>query len=453
MKKQPGNQDGIRLKRLNGIMISVTVVLAVALTLIAIASIRGFDRLEQATDRYLLARMAIANMQGGSDYLTDRVRTYIVTGDEKSAADFFYEIEVTRRRDRAIESMESLLSGTDTAQYLSEALQKSNALAEIERYAMRLAAEGNGLKGDEVPAQLQTIQLTEADLALSKEEMLNKARAMVFDETYQTHKQGIRDYTDQCEELVIAEMESTHKATSQRLENALILQSALIAVVVIAVGLFVFCLARQVIQPIQNMVKAISDDSYAEEQGAYELRFVSRVYNEALKESIENQEQMAYKASHDPLTDLFNRGEFEKAREKTRGRAQAMFIVDVDRFKQFNDLYGHAVGDRVLQKVARALKNHFREEDYVCRYGGDEFTVIMVHATSEMRPLVETKLENIRGILKDTSDGLPSITLSIGVAFSDRPDPTDDILKDADTALYRIKEQGKDGYSFYGDQT
>ena len=453
MEKQPHNQGGIRLKRLNGIMITMTVVLAAALALIAYSAIRGFNRLEEATDRYILARKDIADMQAGSDYLTDRVRTYIVTGDEKSAEDFFYEVEVTRRRDLAIESMESLFSGTDSARYLTEALQKSNALAEIERYAMRLAAEGNDLKGDGVPAQLRTVQLTDADLALSKEEMLEKAREMVFDETYQTYKQGIRDNTATCEDILIGEMEASHRETAQRLENALVLQSFLIVVVVIAVGLFVFCNARLVIQPIHSLVTAISEDTYAAEQGAYELRFVSRAYNEALKESMENQEQLAYKASHDALTELYNRGAFEKAREKTKGRAQAMFIVDVDRFKQFNDEYGHAVGDRVLQKVARALKNHFREEDYVCRYGGDEFTVIMVHATSEMRPMVETKLESIRSVLKNTDDGLPPITLSIGVAFSDRPDPTDDILKDADAALYLTKERGKDGYSFYGDKT
>lgn len=453
MEKQPDHQGGIRLKRLNGIMIMTTIVLAAALALIAYSAIRGFNRLEEATGRYILARKDIADMQAGSDYLTDRVRTYIVTGDEKSAEDFFYEIEVTRRRDLAIESMESLLSGTDTVRYLTEALQKSNALAEIERYAMRLAAEGNGLKGDGVPAQLRVVQLTDADLALSKEEMLEKARELVFDETYQTYKQGIRDNTAACENILIGEMEGSHRETAQRLENALVLQSFLIVIVVIAVGFFVFCNARLVIQPIHSLVTAISEDTYAAEQGAYELRYVSRAYNEALKESMENQEQLAYKASHDALTELYNRGAFEKARKKTKGRAQAMFIVDVDRFKQFNDEYGHAVGDRVLQKVARALKNHFREEDYVCRYGGDEFTVIMVHATSEMRPMVETKLESIRSVLKDTGDGLPPITLSIGVAFSDRPDPTDDILKDADAALYMTKERGKDGYSFYGDKT
>ena len=129
-----------------------------------------------------------------------------------------------------------------------------------------------------------------------------------------------------------------------------------------------------------------------------------------------------------------------------------MFIFDVDHFKEFNDRYGHDMSDRVLQKVAATLTGNFRTEDYVCRFGGDEFTVLMVHATSAMRELVENKIERIRETLRDTADGLPVITLSIGVAFSDRPDPTDDILKDADTALYVTKERGRDGYTFYGDK-
>jgi len=208
---------------------------------------------------------------------------------------------------------------------------------------------------------------------------------------------------------------------------------------------------RLVFQPIEALAGAIDRATLAEESGASALRFVTRAYNQFLADSRKSQEQLAYRATHDPLTGLYNRGVFEQARQKNRGRAQAMFIFDVDRFKNFNDEYGHDMGDKVLQKVAAVLKGSFREEDYVCRFGGDEFTVIMVHATSVMRSLVEQKIQRIRQMLRDDSDGIPVVTLSIGVAFSDRPDPTDDILKDADTALYAVKERGKDGYAFYGD--
>ena len=452
MENRANKQEGFRLQRLNRIMVLAAVLLGIALVAASLSTNRSFSELEKATEGYIRARKDVADMQAGSDYLTDRVRTFIVTGDPDSAADFFYEVEVTRRRDLAVESMEAALSGSDGALYLSAALQASNQLAEIERYAMRLAAAGNGLDIGTLPAALRTVTLTAADEALSAEEKLVRAREMVFDVTYQTHKEDIRENLALCEQALIGETEAIQRKSTGRLENALTVQTLLIAIVVMLVILIVLYNAHLIIRPVNALVKAIEEDRPAKESGAYELRFVSRAYNEARAQSQENQEALAYKATHDALTGLFNRGAFEKARQTTRGRAQAMFIFDVDDFKGFNDTYGHDMGDRVLQKVARILAGNFRSEDYVCRFGGDEFTVLMVHATSAMRELVENKIENIREALRDTEDGLPRITLSIGVAFSDRPDPTDDILKDADTALYITKERGRDGYTFYGDK-
>lgn len=451
MAKPNGKQGGIRLRRMNWVMITITVALAVALFVTVFSTYRSFKNLEQATARYTLARTDTANMQAGSDYLTDRVRTFVVTGNVDSAEDFFREVEVTRRRDLAMESMESALSGTDTARYLGEALQASNRLAESERYAMALAASGYEIDPASLPNALRTVTLTAEDEALSGEERLKKAMDLVFDETYQTYKQTIRDDIARCEKALLGETEDARQRGSQQLGMALTVQALLLMLLVMVVIVIVLCNGRLVFQPIEALVQAINKDVTTEESGAHELRIVARAYNQALAENQQNQERLAYRATHDALTGLYNRGAFEQARQRTRGRAQAMLIIDVDRFKIFNDEYGHDMGDRVLQKVASAIQNNFREEDYVCRFGGDEFTVIMVHATSAMRSLVEAKIESIRETLRNTSDGLPVITLSIGVAFSDRPDPTDDILKDADTALYATKERGRDGYTFYGD--
>ncbi len=451
MEDTRSNQGGIRVRRLNRIMITITVVLAVAFVVVALSTNRSFTNLEQATAMYILSQKDAANMQAGSDYLTDRVRTFVVTGDLESAEDFFREVESTRRRELAMESMETSLSGTDTAQYLSEALQTSENLAEIERYAMGLAVAGRESDLQLLPASLQAVTLSEEDRALSKEEQLKKARDLVFDETYQTYKERIRNDIAQCEQALVTETEAAQKRCSQQLENALTIQALLIMASVLVVIFIVAYNAHLVFHPIESLVKAISEDTFAEERGAYELQFVSRAYNQALAESQQSQEKLAYKATHDALTGLYNRGAFEQARKKTRGRAQAMIIFDVDGFKGFNDDYGHDMGDQVLKKVARVLRSNFRDEDYVCRFGGDEFIVLMVHVNSALRAVVEQKLDRIRDALKDTSDGLPLITLSIGVAFSDRPDPTDDILKDVDTALYRTKKRGKDGYTFYGD--
>ena len=167
------------MRQLNRIMIVVAVMLGVVLIMALLFTNRNFYELEKATERYIQARKDVADIQAGSDYLTDRVRTFVVTGDPESAKDFFYEVEMSRRRDLAVESMKESISGSDGIRYLSTALQISNELAEIERYAMRLAAAGNDLDIETLPSALGTVTFTVEDEALSAEEKLVKAREML----------------------------------------------------------------------------------------------------------------------------------------------------------------------------------------------------------------------------------------------------------------------------------
>ncbi|MBQ4257732.1 MAG: GGDEF domain-containing protein, partial [Clostridia bacterium] len=130
-------------------------------------------------------------------------------------------------------------------------------------------------------------------------------------------------------------------------------------------------------------------------------------------------------------------------------RDNALLIIDLDKFKTINDQYGHDIGDRALCRVASLLQERFRAEDYICRIGGDEFAVIMVHADSSLGNLVKEKIRGINETLKIPQDGLPPLSLSVGVAFGDRGNPTEDIFKDADTALYRTKSVRPGGCEIY----
>ena len=123
----------------------------------------------------------------------------------------------------------------------------------------------------------------------------------------------------------------------------------------------------------------------------------------------------------------------------------ALILIDVDYFKSVNDTYGHAVGDRVLKRVAEILRHSFRSVDIICRIGGDEFVVVMTRANSSMRQLVMNKINRANELLQHPKDDLPPVSLSVGVAFSDRENPQGDIFKDADTALYKVKEAGRKG--------
>ena len=128
-----------------------------------------------------------------------------------------------------------------------------------------------------------------------------------------------------------------------------------------------------------------------------------------------------------------------------------MILIDLDKFKILNDTYGHETGDKALKRLAEVLKRAFRSEDYVCRIGGDEFAVIMVNATDKMKGLISSKAERIMDSVRDTKDGVPGFTLSIGVAFSDGKTDGDQIYKNADEALYKVKNGGKNGLAFFGD--
>ena len=186
-------------------------------------------------------------------------------------------------------------------------------------------------------------------------------------------------------------------------------------------------------------------------EGAAELQTMAETYNKVYLENQEAQVLIRHKAEHDPLTDLLNRGSFEKLLKlHEEGEAPfALIIVDVDCFKSVNDTCGHAAGDETLKKVAELLLTAFRSIDYVCRIGGDEFAIIMVEMTSDLAYTIQEKIDAVNETLtKQEGDG-PKVSLSVGVVFSDRKNPSRTIFEDADKALYEQKNHGKCGCSFY----
>ena len=162
-----------------------------------------------------------------------------------------------------------------------------------------------------------------------------------------------------------------------------------------------------------------------------------------------NGERLSHEASHDALTGLFNRGAYDMLMESVDTSHIALLVVDIDFFKSINDTYGHAVGDRVLKRVAEVLQASFRSVDIICRFGGDEFVVVMTRVNSSMGQLVVNKVKRANEILSNPKDDLPPVTLSVGVAFSDRSKPQGDIFSDADTALYRVKQNGRGNCAIY----
>ena len=165
------------------------------------------------------------------------------------------------------------------------------------------------------------------------------------------------------------------------------------------------------------------------------------------------QEKLRYQSLRDPLTRLYNRRFLQESltKEIDRARRQQQFIgvlmIDIDRFKKFNDLHGHAVGDLVLKEVGKYLRSQIRQYDIACRYGGEELVIVMPNAAIGN---IVMRAEEIRlGVkqlkLRHNNRDIEPITISIGVScFPDDGVETNSLVQAADRALYQAKSAGRD---------
>jgi diguanylate cyclase (GGDEF)-like protein/PAS domain S-box-containing protein len=169
--------------------------------------------------------------------------------------------------------------------------------------------------------------------------------------------------------------------------------------------------------------------------------------NLKLRETLRNQ------SIRDPLTGLFNRRYMEETLERelrrvTRlQRSLGIIMLDVDHFKRFNDTFGHDAGDALLRELSSFLKAHIRGEDVACRYGGEEFTLILPEASLEVtRDRAEHLRVDIQHLhVEHEGQPLGNVTLSFGVALFPAHGPTREaVLQAADAALYRAKREGRD---------
>jgi diguanylate cyclase (GGDEF)-like protein len=181
--------------------------------------------------------------------------------------------------------------------------------------------------------------------------------------------------------------------------------------------------------------------------------------HEDITDRARSEQKIAYLAQHDLLTGLPNRTFFTQMLEgPVRGRdnatadAFAVFMLDLDKFKQVNDTLGHAAGDQLLVEVARRLKAAIRDTDVLARFGGDEFAIIQSLGSDEHEGAIALALRIIDAVAEpfDLGGYQSSVGTSIGIAFApqDGRDPKD-LLQKADLALYAAKSEGRNDFRLF----
>ena len=389
---------------------------------------------------------AAHELMSASDYLTEQVQRFTIEGDERFLDRYYVEAFESKRREAAIARMDVDSRTSEALEQLQQAMDNSVELMDMEYYAMRLVIEAKGYT--DYPEVLQSVELSEADMALSPDEKMRRASELVHGDAYYSKKDRIRTAMQES----LYEVEKLTKSVEAEEIDSLYRDINIVRVAILIQALLVFFMiwltTRLAINPILNAVGQIKADLPVSEVGSNEFRYLASAYNKMYEKNKSSLENLSFKASHDELTGAYNRTGYEILLSNIDLESTYMLLFDVDNFKTYNDRYGHEVGDKVLVKIVDVLKKVFRDRDCICRIGGDEFVVFLMHSGGMKHRQITAKIEQISKYLEDTDDGMPPISVSVGIMNGRDARDVKQLFEMTDAAMYESKHKGKSTYSF-----
>ncbi len=441
-------QDNLSLKKLNTYMVVAAILISLILFFAMTRTATMYDEVHTVTQEIKNYETTAYNLQHASDYLTEQIRLFVITGDKKNLDSYFEESNITKRRDEALEFLKIHHGESPAFTELQAAMNGSLVLMVMEYHAARLAVDANGYDLTEYPKEIQSVRLSDYEAALSPQQKGEIAKKMLFNDEYKRQKDFIANHTMNCLMQLEKEIWEEQSKVSSNLKKTMLIEH-LLTVLLIAILLgIVYLTSRLVIFPLRDYVNLIRENERLPVTGADELRFLAETYNAMRETNRLHQEQLTYEATHDKLTTLYNRRGFEMLLDNLNLSNFAVILVDLDKFKSINDIYGHDTGDKVLIKVSKVLLDYFGDNGHICRLGGDEFVILMENATSSIQDQLKKTIESINQWLRAAHDGLPPITISVGVTFCTKNTDVLTLLKRADEALYDAKGHGRSAIQF-----
>ena len=179
-------------------------------------------------------------------------------------------------------------------------------------------------------------------------------------------------------------------------------------------------------------------------KGPDELRYLGKTINGFLEEQQQKKEELQWQAKYDSLTQVANKGETERYIQKKldcKGARGALIFVDIDDFKHINDNYGHAEGDRAIQWVVDVIRRSFRDNDFIGRFGGDEFILWIDGISRDRASYIRERIKELNEKLQEDKGLSAPVSISAGVTFCISGEQYEDVLKRADQALYMRKSK------------
>ena len=439
---------GIRLNHLNLLLISVGLILCALMVISMYQMTSSVKNIVSVTDTFLNNQQAGGMLRDLSSGMSEQAMAFVQSGEPGPANAYAGQMNALSEQ---LALYEPAPGNRPSDAAYQEALDTYNRQRETDIRAMRLVAET--LPQPLYEALPDIIKDAEpADPSLSGEEKKAAAIALLTSEEYASYASTIQTAVDNSHRLSSEDGKEQAAETNVHVRAIVRTQKILVFLFVVVAVLALVLNRLLIISPIQKSVDNLDRSEPIPEKGSYEMRHLARVYNSVLQDNKDKTEALSYAASHDALTGLNNRAVFDRKYQALKKGEIGLIIADVDHFKQYNDEFGHDIGDRVLRMAADGLKRNFRAEDLICRIGGDEFAVIMPGLGQANAGEIRERIVRINEELKEAGSDLPPITLSAGIAFHDRPDPKGSLFKDADSILLEHKKTRDTCCAVFGEE-
>ena len=439
---------GVRLSRLNILFIITGLVIMSLMVYTMYQTIFSVNRITTVTQSFLTNQQAGGMLNDLSEGICANALGFVQTGEPQPARAFAGQMDALDTQ-RA-----SYVYGTTNEKAADDAYREAtdawNRISETNLRAMRLKADTlPGPLFEMLPEMIRDTELPEEDQALTPGEKEGTALSLLTSEEYLELKEKLRNSIDENHRVSSIEAQKTTASRSARIRNINRGQKILVFLFILTAVAALIANWYLMLSPIRKSVTNLDQREPIPVRGSYEMRHLAEVYNDVLQENETKEGALSFNATHDALTGLNNRTAFDSAYREMKDKQIGIVIADIDHFKRYNDEYGHDIGDRVLRMTAEALIRNFREEDIICRIGGDEFCVIMPGRCHADGQSIREKIHLINQELKNDCGELPPVTITAGVAFWNRPDPGISIFKDADRTLLELKKRRNDCCGIY----
>lgn len=452
VKVSKHSTTGINIQILNIFFIVITAIVFCFILVISNTVNNRFHAVENAIDKFIICEQSSEIIKESSNYLTEQARLFVVTHKEEYALEYLKEINMSKRQRKALDDLESVCNDKDLAlQRLKIAMEQGQSLINMELYAIRLAYKI--IEAKDLPPQIAEIQLRNIDKTASAEKLQTTAVNNLFGEGYLIYKTRINENCRLTISAIEQQIKDELNLNSDELGmNIRRLRFLFLILLLVNVILFI-AFTYLIIMPLEKFKVAIANDERLNVIGSLECKHLAESYNEIYDIKAQNEKSLLKKAEYDALTGILNRRAFDQVCHMSAEKRQpiALLLIDMDNFKFINDNYGHAGGDTALQELAHLLTETFRTDDYVARIGGDEFAAILPNCSRNVANIIKRKILGINEKLMNIKDNIKPVSISVGVAFSE-DGYSEELFKNADRALYIVKEKGKRGCEIFEDE-